>query len=57
MSGAVEHACSCGEASIAPSRTRPLCSAQGDLSAFAADSEEQQERVLAVADHDAFNWG
>ena len=30
---------------------------QGDLSSFAADSKEQQQRVLAVADQDAFNWG
>ena len=29
----------------------------GDLSAFPPDSEEQQARVLAVADADGFNWG
>ena len=30
---------------------------EGDLSAFPPDSPEQQERVLAVADADGFNWG
>lgn len=30
---------------------------QGDLTSFGPDSEEQQARVLAVADRDAFNWG
>ena len=30
---------------------------QGDLKELAADSEEQQSRVLAVADKDGFNWG
>ncbi len=29
----------------------------GDLSSFPPDSEEQQERVMAVADRDGFNWG
>ncbi|HKV12508.1 MAG TPA: pullulanase-type alpha-1,6-glucosidase, partial [Thermoanaerobaculia bacterium] len=29
----------------------------GDLSSFPPDSEEQQARVTAVADEDAFNWG
>jgi pullulanase len=29
----------------------------GDLSAFPADSQEQQSRVLAVASYDPFNWG
>ena len=30
---------------------------QGDLSSFGPDSEEQQKRVLSVADRDGFNWG
>ena len=30
---------------------------QGDLQSFSPDSPEQQDRVLAVADSDAFNWG
>lgn len=29
----------------------------GDLSTFAADSDEQQRRVGAVANQDGFNWG
>jgi pullulanase-type alpha-1,6-glucosidase len=29
----------------------------GDLSSFPPDSEEQQARVTAVADEDAYNWG
>jgi len=29
----------------------------GDLSALPPDSEEQQARVLALADEDAYNWG
>jgi pullulanase-type alpha-1,6-glucosidase len=29
----------------------------GDLSSFAADSEEQQAAVAAVAAHDGYNWG
>ena len=30
---------------------------QGKLEDFGPDSEEQQARVLAVADQDGFNWG
>jgi pullulanase len=30
---------------------------EGDLSIFPPDSEEQQARVMAVADLDPFNWG
>ncbi|HEU4405241.1 MAG TPA: pullulanase-type alpha-1,6-glucosidase [Polyangiaceae bacterium] len=30
---------------------------EGDLSAFAPDSPEQQARVAAVRDRDGFNWG
>jgi pullulanase-type alpha-1,6-glucosidase len=29
----------------------------GDLSTFAPDSDQQQAKVAAVADHDAYNWG
>jgi hypothetical protein len=28
-----------------------------DLNSLPPDSERQQEAVLAVAQHDAFNWG
>jgi pullulanase-type alpha-1,6-glucosidase len=30
---------------------------EGDLASFPPDSEEQQARVMAVADQDGFNWG
>ena len=30
---------------------------EGDLASFPPDSPEQQERVMAVADRDGFNWG
>jgi pullulanase len=30
---------------------------EGDLASFPPDSEEQQARVMAVADEDPFNWG
>lgn len=30
---------------------------EGDLAQFGPDSKEQQARVFAVADEDAFNWG
>jgi pullulanase len=30
---------------------------EGDLALFAPDSAEQQARVMAVANQDAFNWG
>ncbi|GIL87906.1 hypothetical protein Vretimale_6300 [Volvox reticuliferus] len=40
-----------------PERTEEQLRVEEDLSIYPPDSTEQQAKVLAIADHDGFNWG